>query len=319
MEFLIILTVVVIMTKKIIHYSYKSNTGRLRNNNEDSAFAYYKNNIGLFIVADGIGGYRAGEIASKMAVNTVSENVIERVFDTVKSQDSKYSIGEETVYNIITSAFSKASKKIRSEGKRDTNLYGMGTTIALALTMEDEYNRENRRNYLYVASLGDSRVYLVTNKIDYIRYASKNVEKENINNNKRIKMEIIQLTKQHDFFTKAEVIENNLKTGRQPKYPLTEYLGKPNSSEAYYSEMVSLLTKVKWNEDDYLLLCTDGLTDMLDDSDICSTIEECEDKIGFKKDHDFKFLLDEICESLIKKANEKGGYDNITVVLARQS
>jgi serine/threonine protein phosphatase PrpC len=275
-------------------------------------FAYCKNNIGLFILADGIGGYKGGEIASRIAVDTVSEMIIERISNIVLSQDPKYPIGKETVYDIITSVFSIVNEKIKSQGIKNKDLDGMGTTIALALTTGSKHDNGN---HVYIASLGDSRVYLVTNSI---KKPSLNASKE-WGNNSKATIHLRQLTRENNFFPENALQEATGSKNHHPlKSPLTEYLGKSYNVKGDKYGMIPFLDQIEWNEDDYLLLCTDGLTDMLDDNQICSTIIDCEKKINFRANHYVRVLLDEICESLINKANENGGKDNITVILIRK-
>lgn len=120
---------------------FKNDIGKKRKTNEDSF--YINEKLCLFIVADGMGGCQGGEVASHMAVETVSEYIIAR--EPLPSD-------REDVYNIIMGAIYKANEDIRLKAENDTDLEGMGTTIVSALCC---------KKHFCISHVGDSRAYLI--------------------------------------------------------------------------------------------------------------------------------------------------------------
>lgn len=234
---------------------YKSDAGRNRNSNEDSFFV--DPDQGIYVVADGMGGHKAGEVASGMAVEVVRE--------ALKKENSSFA-DRETVQTSLIEAFFSANEKIRVTADKDMNLQGMGTTLVTAIHFNDD---------IYISHVGDSRAYLVRQGA------------------------IRQLTEDHSVvaqmvkagkITSADALTHHLKHMISQAVGISEYLAPSFES-------------LKLGKRDFILLCTDGLTDMLTDQEILSAILECKDD------------PQQGCDSLIDAANAKGGKDNITAVL----
>lgn len=126
---------------KIKDIGYQTDPGKVREHNEDYLFVDDK--IGLFIVADGMGGHHGGEVASKMAVSTVADLIKE----SLKGNS-------ESVLVMIEEAFRKTNEIIYTMASKDPELNGMGTTMVVA---------HCHNNKIYVAHVGDSRAYLIRN------------------------------------------------------------------------------------------------------------------------------------------------------------
>ena len=127
---------------------YKAtNVGLVREKNEDFCYAS-ENNLKLFIVADGMGGYNGGEIASKLATET-AKNYIEENIKTVSNDTGK-------ILDIIKKAIEYANKVVYEKSQEDSELNGMGTTMEICLIIEDE---------LYIGHIGDSRIYRIRDNI----------------------------------------------------------------------------------------------------------------------------------------------------------
>ena len=235
-----------------------TNMGVRRNTNQDYAYVS-EQNVGnlpnILIVADGMGGHKAGEVASEQAVNAVLESI--------KQNESKDKI------TIIEEAIFAANNKVLDMATSDEKFKGMGTTLVVA-TLENDI--------LYVANVGDSRLYL-------------------INDN-----EIRQITRDHslvqEMVSLGELDKESARTHSR-KNVITRAIGVDSKIIADFFEVdVANNTKI--------LLCSDGLSNMVDDSQINKIIEECESK-----------TLEDTVHKLIDAANENGGLDNIAVVLAQ--
>jgi serine/threonine protein phosphatase PrpC len=212
--------------------------GRVRKTNEDSFFA--DGRLGLFIVADGMGGHAGGEVASRVAVATISELMKSRVRD-------------DDTDGLIRSAIDQANVAILAEAAADPTLQGMGTTVVLALCRGDS---------IHLAHLGDSRAYMVRNG------------------------SIERLTEDHS------LVAQMMKTGQ-----LT-------ADQAPHFHLRNVVTRSLGNAGDCLLLCSDGLTNMVNESELRSLIS------GGGAD------VARSCQNAIDRANHNGGRDNITAILA---
>lgn len=236
-----------------------SDMGKIRELNEDS-FGIFNSGeeFGCFaILADGMGGHNAGEVASSMAVDLVSAELEK----TVCERDKK-----TIVYNIL-SAIDYANKKIFDLSVKDLSKSGMGSTLAIAYLNGSE---------MYFANIGDSRAYVIENK------------------------EINQITVDHSLV--QEMVEKGMITKEEAKHHpeknlITRALGTEPFAEADIFEYSAALG-------DVVLLCSDGLVDMLDDEEILSTIAENEN-------------IEDAAKKLVEKANDAGGHDNITVVVLK--
>lgn len=228
--------------------------GRRREMNQDYVFATDEA-IGslpnLLVVADGMGGHRAGDFASKYTVEVLEEEV----------RNSKEAHPE----TIIGNAIQTANEKLMEEAEKDSRLEGMGTTLVAATIMD---------HTLYFANVGDSRLYLI---------------------NKDIR----QLSRDHS------MVEEMVRLGG-----LTEEEAKHHPDKNIITRAIGVKRRVepdffeyRLKDGDIILMCSDGLTNMVDDDEIFQIVKSARDIV-------------EAVENLIQRANENGGADNIGVILA---
>lgn len=236
----------------MLEVGYKTDKGKVRKNNED-AF-HVDTRKGLFIVADGMGGHKAGEVASRMAVERMKE-----YFDS-----SSLPQDEEGISLKMREVIEKANSEIYRHATWYEQLRGMGTTIVLALI---------RGEKLYIAHVGDSRAYLL-----------REGNLERITEDHSL---VARMVKQGQI-TEAEARDHHLRHMIDRALGVQREVAMDMGVYPYHGEP--------------LLLCTDGLTDMLEDREIEEILK------GFSHPQ-------EACEKLVEMANEKDGRDNITVVI----
>ena len=234
----------------------KSDIGRERKTNEDFYYVSKpEDKIRLFILADGMGGYNAGEVASRMAVES-ARDYIHKHF--AKNKDSK-----EKLEALLKDAVEYANSVVYKKAQSKENLRGMGTTLDVCLI----YNSR-----IYISHIGDSRVYRI--RKDFIRRLTRDDS-------------YVQTLVDDGTITKEEALHH------PKKNMLTKALGcTPDVEPEIYTK-----TFIK---DDIILMTSDGLTNMVPESEIYTIIKQEKENSA---------------ECLIKKANENGGYDNITVVI----
>lgn len=235
--------------------AYKTDVGKQRTHNEDSILIDMCK--GIFLLADGLGGHQAGEVASNLAVKE-SYTYLKENLNKVKSE------GE--VLKLLTESLLKAHNTIRAKSMADINLMGMGTTLIQMLIKDSS---------AYICHVGDSRVYF-------------------------FREEIKQITKDHTFenyLMEDEIIQREY-LPLQKLHILTQAVGESET-------IVPELKQVKLKAEDMLLACSDGLTDMLSGKEVESIIYQYRDNLNTAVD------------SLIKEANNKGGMDNISVILIK--
>jgi protein phosphatase len=245
----------------------RSDTGRIRDHNEDCIAS--DESLGLAIVADGMGGYQAGEVASQIAVNTIREQLDTplKTLPRIK-RHANHSLHSTTV--LLEQAILKANQVIYETAERQIQYQGMGTTVVAAVF---------HRNFISVAHVGDSRLYRLRGK------------------------DFRQITKDHS--VRQELIDCGYYTPEQARHSpnknlVTRALGVGTKVNVEIQEC-NLLPK------DIYLLCSDGLNDMLDDQEIYAILSNSE------------YSLEEAAQLLIDTANEKGGEDNISLILVRPS
>jgi PPM family protein phosphatase len=219
----------------------------------------------LAIVSDGIGGHRAGEVAAGLAVETITRVVAES-----SPADPE---------NVLREGIIRASEIIREQAEADIGKKGMGATCACVWVIG---------NRLYAASVGDSRIYLVRGET------------------------IRKLSTDHTWV--QEAIEVGLLDPEQARnhpnaHVIRRYLGSPQTVVPDFrlrlnpdetDEQALKNQGLRLISGDFLLLCSDGLTDLVDDSEILAALKT--------KD------LDSATNWLVELANERGGHDNITII-----
>ncbi len=242
-----------------------TDTGKVREHNEDALASDM--DLGLLVLADGMGGYNAGEVASGIAVKTIMDMVQEGV----GTQDRGAIEGETGLTRqsiILRDAILRANKIIYQTSKSQPQCEGMGTTIVCCLYWD---------NRLSIAHVGDSRVY-----------RQRNSRFEQLTMDHSLLQELVD----RGFYSEEEAMRS---TNRNY---VTRALGvEPNVEVEVREEDVEV--------GDIYVLCSDGLTDMVEDEDIHLTIST------------FNANLDMVGKQLIQLANDHGGRDNVSIVLSR--
>ena len=230
-----------------------TDVGKVRRQNEDAIFTS-TDPVGLlpnlFVVADGMGGHNAGDRASKIAV----DSIISSVEETNKLDPE----------DILRDALVRANKAIISEAAQEPSLAGMGTTAVMATVIG---------SVLYVANIGDSRLYVIKNRP-------------------------VQVTRDHSWVEEM-VREGKLNRGdptyMEKKNIITKALG-------IAGEIAPDLFTVDRDVGNLILLCSDGLTGMVNDDTLFEIVR-----------HEYE--PQEIAAALVRTAKNNGGRDNISVVV----
>lgn len=236
----------------------KSDIGKAREMNQDAYYASQPSEtVGLYIVADGMGGYNGGEVASTLAVTT-AKNYIENNFAQIEHT-------REKIEELVKNAIEYANMVVYEKSKKVKMLEGMGTTMEVALVKD---------NRVYIGHVGDSRIYRI--RKNFIR----------------------KLTTDHSY------VEKLVKDGTITKEEALHHPKKNMLTKALgCTSFVEPDTMVKgFLKDDILVITSDGLTNMVKDEEIYNTITE---------------NIDTAAETLLEKANEAGGLDNITVIIVQ--
>lgn len=249
-----------------------SHPGMTDKNNEDrfgvSAFSLgdeAATPVLLAVLADGIGGHRAGEIAAEMVVDIVSQRV--------SASDGSNPVGT------LLEAIQTASQEIHTKSQVETGSKGMGATVVCTWISGDR---------LYTASVGDSRIYLM--------------------HEGRIR----QITKDHSWI--QEAIDSGILTpeqavGHPNAHVIRRYVGSPQPPEVDFrlylndqesDEQALAHQGIRLKNGDKLLLCSDGLSDLVEEDEILTMLEQN--------------TLEDATQKLIDLANERGGHDNITII-----
>lgn len=231
----------------------RTDTGRKRPHNEDAIRLEPRD--GLVVLADGMGGYSAGEVASQIAVDTV--------VTTVRNASPL-----ERGQRLLQEAVGKANRAILDKARDDPDRRGMGTTLAICLF---------RRRRVSIAHVGDSRVYRL-----------RRGRLERLTTDHSLNQELLD----RGYYTRMEA----RRAGN--RHVITRALGVAEEVEA-------TLRDEPVAEGDIFLLCSDGLTDMMDDHSIRYALESTDGN------------LNGVVDDLVDRANELGGRDNISVILIR--
>jgi protein phosphatase len=242
-----------------------TDTGRVREHNEDTIAV--EPELGLLVLADGMGGYNAGEVASGIAVRTIVNMVRETVQrEDLTSSDPTTQLSRRSI--VLRDAVQRANKLIFHTARTQPQCEGMGTTVVTALFHD---------NRVTVAHVGDSRLY----RLREGRFSQ-------VTSDHSLRQELVD----RGFYSPAEA-----QRAANKNY-VTRALGVEASVE------VQILEENVARGDQYLL-CSDGLSDMVEDPDIHLTITTFGDN------------LDSVAKQLIQLANENGGKDNVSVLIAR--
>jgi len=257
-----------------LYLTAQTHAGMTGKNNEDNyaVSAYIVSPMNplpsvFAIVADGIGGHKAGEVASELAVNMIST--------AVEKRNGGHPL------DVFETSFYQASEFIHQKAMQNPQLYrGMGATAACAWVIGDQ---------LYTAHVGDSRIYLIREH------------------------RITQLTRDHTWIQEAletgaidraavknhpnlHVIRRYLGSNIPPQPDLRLYLAPGEGDQRARANQGLML-----GPGDVVLLCTDGLSDLLSDSEIMNML--------------YGRSLQQASAALVELACQRGGHDNITVIL----
>ena len=248
-----------------IEFAELTDTGRVREHNEDAIGSVPS--IGLMVLADGMGGYNAGEVASGMAVQIVTELASEAAArEELDDIDPHSGLMRQSI--ILRDAIYRSNKIIFQTAQSQTHCEGMGTTIVACMFYD---------NKVSVAHVGDSRAY---------RTRGGQLEQVTLDHS------LLQELVDRGFYSQEEAQRS---TNRNY---VTRALGVEPTVEVEVHEHDVL-------PDDIYLLCSDGLPDMVEDDDIHLTIST------------FNASLDVVGQQLIDLANDHGGRDNVSVMLAQ--
>lgn len=236
----------------------KSDVGKVRELNEDSFYISDSlDEIQLYILADGMGGYKGGEVASKLAIQS-AKNYIESNFKEIEKD-------KDSIIQLVGSSVEYANMIVYEKSKENDELNGMGTTLDVCLI----YN-----NRVFIGHVGDSRVY-------------------------RIRKEFMRkLTQDHSYVQKL-VKDGTITKEEAVHHPQKNMLMKALGCNAFVEPDVMVKGFLK---DDILIMNSDGLTNLVSQEEIFKEA---------KKD------IEQAPKELVNLANEKGGYDNITVIVIK--
>lgn len=237
----------------------KTDIGKARDMNQDYYYISPEQSlINLYILADGMGGYTGGEIASRLA--TISaKNYIESNFEKTLTE-------KEEIVKLIKDSMEYANMVVYEKSKENKELEGMGTTLEVCLI----YN-----NIVYIGHIGDSRIY--------------------IQREEKLK----KLTIDHSYVEKL-VKDGTITKEEAINHPKKNMLTKALGCMAFVEVDVA---NEKLHKDDIILICSDGLTNMVEEETINNVIKEDYKSAPLK---------------LIELANNNGGYDNITALVIKQ-
>ncbi len=276
----------------------KSDVGKQREQNEDCAYKRIESSEegdrGLFVVADGMGGYKAGEVASKLAIETISQNLdpffkpiadqptIRLDISSVKESSKKAPEPEDdgkqktrklaetpvafAVEDQLKTAIQQANTAIVRYGEKKSAARGLGSTVTAVLI---------QNNNAYIANVGDSRTYLLRGK------------------------KLAPVTRDHSLV--ARLIESNQITADEIYTHPQRNLIYRSLGAGHKTVEVDIFHETL-QPDDVLLLCSDGLWEMVHQPDLLRLLSE-------------ESSPQKICDQLIDLANTNGGEDNITAVV----
>lgn len=253
------------MAKAVLEVSTLTHQGMVRVHNEDSLFA---DPIGLAVLADGMGGYNAGEVASGIAVRVITEGMLQTLRSGRALGKVDVASGLSHAAQLLQQQIAAANKSIFDAAQVRPECAGMGTTLVTAVFYE---------NRICIGHIGDSRCYRLR------------------------KEKFEQLTRDHSLL--QEQIDSGVLTAEQARYSLNKNL----VTRALGIEAIvpADLSEYRIEVDDIYLLCSDGLTDMVEPDAVKQIVLAAAGDLAAA------------ANQLVETANQNGGRDNISVVLVR--
>lgn len=241
-----------------------TNVGLKREGNEDCYST--EDSLGLYVVADGMGGHQAGEVASRIAVELINKS-FRRWVEQEAYEDELFGYPDNSVTiqgNYLLSSIRLANRVVYEMALEHEQYQGMGTTVATLLITPSR---------IIAANVGDSRIYMVRDG------------------------HIERLSKDHTIV--AEQVEMGVMTEEEAssaplKHVLTRNVGSAENVEPEIFE-------IEPSNDDRLILCSDGLTDLVSDREILEMTRNVEDP-------------ENLCNHFVEKVLKRGAHDNTTVV-----
>lgn len=237
-----------------------TDTGRVREKNEDSHLVI--DELGLYVVADGMGGHVGGKMASSLAVKTVGEHITEH-HPTIVDGAGVMPLASSPVPRLLADSVRAACAAVYDAAQADGELQGMGTTVTAMLLLSQR---------AFLAHVGDSRCYL------------------------QRKDRVIQVTDDHSLVN--EQIKAGLITPEQARASRLKNI--ITRSVGFEKDVAVDTFALPVQNGDKFLLCSDGLANFVDDTEIGTAMSEV--------------ALEDVPRVMIELANERGGDDNITVV-----
>lgn len=242
-----------------------TDVGLQRDHNEDAIAS--DDTMGFVVLADGMGGYKAGEVASEMAVLSITAELKEALANQRPGQVD-LALGQQAEAQLILNAVKSANEVIYSVSQTQLQCAGMGTTLVVGLFTN---------NRLLVGHIGDSRMYRLRNQV------------------------LSQITEDHSLL--QEQINSGLITVEQAKYSANKNL--VTRALGVDPEVELELNECDVEVGDIYLLCSDGLSDLVEDESIQTALNTLSSN------------LENAAEALVQMANDNGGKDNISVILVK--
>ena len=236
-----------------------SDVGKIRDINQDAYYYIEDDKLPIFIVADGMGGHKAGEVASNLAISTIIRHY--------ESSKQKILNKEMFIPQFLNESVELANDNLIEEASGDDELKGMGTTVTMCLILDNE---------VYIGHVGDSRAYLL-----------RDGELSQITQDHSLVGELLRIGS----ITKDEAVNH------PKKNIITRALGSNPKIN------VDVFNRELQNEDK-IILCTDGLTNMVTEEKILEILLSSE-------------IPSAVCSTLVNISNEAGGIDNTTIMIIK--
>ncbi len=237
----------------------KSDPGKVREMNQDSYYISQSlDEVQLYMLADGMGGYKGGEIASKLAIQSAKSYIQNNFKEIPKDRDS--------IIQLLASSMEYANMVVYEKSKEDKELENMGTTLEIVLVYG---------NKAFIGHIGDSRIYRI--RKSFIR----------------------KLTQDHSYVQK--LVKDGTITQEEAKHhPQKNMLMKALGCNAFIEP--DILVRGFLKEDVYIM-CSDGLSNLVEQEEMYDIV--------------LKNNIEQAPKEFVELANERGGYDNITVAVIK--